>query len=148
MFLLDLFHNRSLVAAGASWLAAQGVKPVLYRITKRKWDWHWLFSSGGMPSAHSAAVAALATAVGLHEGLDTSVFAIALVTAIVVLYDAAGVRRAASMQARILNQILTELFSGRPIAQTHLREFIGHTPFEVLVGAALGVGLTLLLFRQ
>ncbi len=147
MLLQDLFQNRPLVAAGASWLISQGVKPVLYRITRRKWDWHWLVTSGGMPSAHSAVVAALATAVGLREGLNSSAFAIALVTALVVLYDSAGVRRAASIQAQILNQMLEELFSGRPIAQTHLRELIGHTPFEVLVGAALGVGIALMLSR-
>jgi hypothetical protein len=100
-----------------------------------------------MPSSHSAAVSALATSVGISEGLDSIAFAIALVIALVVVYDAAGVRRAAGVQANILNQILTELFSGRPIAQTRLRELIGHTPFEVLVGAALGVGIALLLFR-
>ena len=105
------------------------------------------FTSGGMPSSHSAAVSALATGIAISEGLDSAAFAISLVTALVVLYDAAGVRRAAGVQANILNQILTELFSGRPIAQTRLRELIGHTPFEVLVGAALGVGIALLLFR-
>jgi acid phosphatase family membrane protein YuiD len=147
MFLQDLLRNRPLVAAGASWLSAQGVKPFLYWITKRRWDWHWLYRSGGMPSSHSAAVSALATSIGISEGLDSIAFAIALVIAFVVLYDAAGVRRAAGVQANILNQMLTELFSGRPIAQTRLRELIGHTPFEVLVGAALGVGIALLLFR-
>ena len=100
-----------------------------------------------MPSAHSAVVAALATAVGLREGLDTSAFAIALVIAVVVLYNAAGVRRSAGEQARVPNQILEELFSGRPIAEEHLRELIGHTPFKVLVGAMLGIGLALLLIR-
>jgi acid phosphatase family membrane protein YuiD len=147
MFVLDLLRNRHLVAAGVSWLSAQAVKPMLYWITTRRWDWHWLYRSGGMPSSHSAAVSSLATAIGMSEGLDSAAFAIAMVTALVVLYDAAGVRRAASMQANVLNQILTELFRGRPIAQTRLRELIGHTPFEVLVGAALGVGIALVLFR-
>jgi acid phosphatase family membrane protein YuiD len=145
MFVLDLLRNRHLAAAGVSWLSAQGVKPMLYWITTRRWDWHWLYRSGGMPSSHSAAVSSLATAIGMSEGLDSAAFAIAMVTALVVLYDAAGVRRAASMQANVLNQILTELFRGRPIAQTRLRELIGHTPFEVLVGAALGVGIALVL---
>ena len=147
MFVLDLLRNRHLVAAGVSWLSAQAVKPMLYWITTRRWDWHWLYRSGGMPSSHSAAVSSLATAIGMSEGLDSAAFAIAMVTALVVLYDAAGVRRAASMQANVLNQILTELFRGRPIAQTRLRELIGHTPFGVLVGAALGVGIALVLFR-
>jgi acid phosphatase family membrane protein YuiD len=86
-------------------VSAQAVKPVLYCVTKRIWDWRWLFTSGGMPSSHSAAVSALATGIAVSEGLD-SAFAIALVTALVVLYDAAGVRRAASIQANVLNQIL------------------------------------------
>ncbi|MBM4432161.1 MAG: divergent PAP2 family protein [Chloroflexi bacterium] len=141
----DLIGNRTLVATGASWLTAQTVKPILYRLTKGRWDWRWLISAGGMPSSHAAAVSALATAVGIGEGLDSAVFAVSLVMAIVVIYDAAGVRRAASIQARILNQILDELFSGRPIAQTRLRELLGHTPFEVLVGAVLGVTMALLL---
>ena len=98
-----------------------------------------------MPSAHSAAFGALATAVGLREGVDSSTFAIALVTTIVVLYDAAGVRQSASQQARVLNQILTELFSGRPIGQEQLKELFGHTPFEVLVGTGMGVGIAILL---
>jgi hypothetical protein len=101
-----------------------------------------------MPSSHASAVSALTTAVALGEGLDSTAFAISLVTAIIVLYDAAGVRRAASIQARILNQILDELFSGKPIAQTRLRELLGHTPFEVVVGAVLGVSVALLLRLQ
>jgi acid phosphatase family membrane protein YuiD len=147
MALQDLLQNRPLVAAAVSWLAGQVVKPGLYWITQRRWDWHWLYRSGGMPSSHSAAVTALATSMALSEGLDSSAFAIALVIAFVVLYDAAGVRRAAGVQANILNQILTELFQGRPIAQTRLRELIGHTPFEVLVGAVLGIAIALLLHR-
>ncbi|MHA1215787.1 MAG: divergent PAP2 family protein [Candidatus Thorarchaeota archaeon] len=148
MFLRDLLWNLPLVAAGVSWLAAQTLKPLLYWLVNRKWDWRWLYSPGGMPSAHSAAFGALATAVGLQDGVGSSTFAISLVTAIVVLYDAAGVRQSASQQARVLNQILTELFSGRPIGQEQLKELIGHTPFEVLVGAGLGAGLATLLAYQ
>lgn len=143
----ELLRNPYLQVVVVSWGLAQMLKPVLYWITRRKWDWHWLYSSGGMPSAHTASFSALATAVGLIDGLQTATFAIAMVTAIVVSYDAAGVRRAAGAQARILNQILEELFSGRPIAEEHLREFIGHTPFEVIVGAALGVGTAWLMLR-
>jgi len=95
-----------------------------------------------MPSSHSALVAALATAVGLREGLNSSLFAISVILAMVVMYDAAGVRRAASAQARILNQILDELFQGHPIQEERLRELLGHTPIQVLVGAAMGVTIT------
>ena len=145
MFLKDLLRNLPLVAAGVSWLATQTLKPLLYWLINREWDWRWLYSPGGMPSAHSAAFGALATAVGLREGVGSSTFAIALVTAIVVLYDAAGVRQSVSQQARVLNQMLTELFSGRPIGQEQLRELIGHTPFEVLVGTGMGIGVAVLL---
>jgi len=148
MFLRDLLWNLPLVAAGVSWMAAQTLKPLLYWLFSREWNWSWLYSPGGMPSAHSAAVGALATAVGLREGVGSSAFAIALVTAIVVLYDAAGVRQSVSRQARVLNQMLTELFSGRPIGQEQLKELIGHTPFEVLVGTGLGVGVALVLAFQ
>ncbi len=143
----DLFRNQTLLAVAVSWLVAQTLKPILYRLTKRQWDWRWLMSAGGMPSSHSAAVASLAVAVGLREGLESSAFAITLVVASVVMYDAAGVRRAASIQARILNQMLEELFAGHPIAHERLRELLGHTPIEVLVGAGLGVGIGYLIAR-
>lgn len=92
-----------------------------------------------MPSSHSALVSALATSVGLWEGFSSTAFAISLIFALIVMYDAAGVRRAASMQARILNQILEELFQGHPVSEKRLWELLGHTPFEVLVGALIGV---------
>jgi acid phosphatase family membrane protein YuiD len=146
--LRELLRNRHLIAVAIAWFLAQGSKPVIYRITEHKWDWRWLLSAGGMPSAHSAAFVALATAVGILEGFDSAAFAIAVITAIVVLYDAAGVRRSAGAQAKVLNQILEELFAGRPIAEEHLRELIGHTPFEVLVGAALGITISALVLRR
>ena len=147
MWWQDLLRNRVLSAVAVAWFIAQTSKPLLFRITKGRWDWRWLFSAGGMPSSHSAAVAALATAVALREGLHTAAFAIAIVLAVVVMYDSAGVRRASSLQARILNQILEELFSGRPIAHTKLIELVGHTPFEVIVGGALGTGIVLWMAR-
>lgn len=142
-----LLHNRHLMAVAVAWGATQVLKPLIYRITERRWDWRWLFSAGGMPSSHSAAFAALTTAVGRINGLDSVAFAITSVTAIVVFYDAAGVRRSAGDQARVLNQILEEFFSGKAIAEEHLRELIGHTPFEVLVGILLGVVTSLLVLR-
>ena len=103
----------------------------------------WLVTMGGMPSSHSATVAGLATAVGLREGVRSTPFAIALAFALVVMYDAAGVRRAAMTQARILNQIVDELFQGHPISETRLRELLGHTPVEVFVGAILGIAIAI-----
>jgi len=100
-----------------------------------------LTSASGMPSSHSAMVCALATGIAIRDGSASSIFVVAFVLAVIVMYDAAGVRRAASIQARILNQIIDELFQGHPISETRLRELLGHTPVEVLAGAALGVAL-------
>ncbi len=91
-----------------------------------------------MPSSHSAMVVSLATGIAIRDGSGSNLFALALALAVIVMYDAAGVRRAASIQARILNQIIDELFQGHPISETRLRELLGHTPIEVLAGAALG----------
>lgn len=135
----ELFSNRVAQATFFAWAAAQILKVVVELIWRRKLNLRLLTSAGGMPSSHSAAVCALATAIAMTEGAASSLFAMSLIFAIVVMYDAAGVRRAASIQARILNQIIDELFQGHPISETHLRELLGHTPVEVVAGAALGI---------
>ena len=135
----ELLANRVAQATFFAWATAQVLKVLIELIWRRKLDLRLLTSAGGMPSSHSAIVCALATAVGMHDGVSSSLFAITLVLAVVVMYDAAGVRRAAGVQARILNQIIDELFQGHPISETRLRELIGHTPIQVFVGAALGI---------
>ena len=97
-----------------------------------------------MPSSHSALVTGLATATGRVSGVSSAAFAIAVVVASIVMYDAAGVRRAVSIQARILNQMIDELFEGKPLAEKRLRELIGHTPIQVFVGALLGICIGIL----
>ena len=131
-----------LTATFLSWSVVQGLKVLLYLITQGKLDLRYLVSAGGMPSSHSAFAASLATGVAIQEGLRSPLFAMAAAFAVVVMFDAQGVRRATSAQARILNQIIDELFQGHPISEEHLRELIGHTPVEVFVGAALGIVLT------
>lgn len=135
----DIFSNPVFMAAAWAWAVAQTLKVLFYSIRERRINLRWLTTMGGMPSSHSATVAGLATAVGLREGLRSTQFAVALAFALVVMYDAAGVRRAAMTQARILNQIVDELFQGHPISETRLRELLGHTPVEVFVGAVLGI---------
>jgi len=137
----ELAHNNVLTASLAAWALAQTLKVVLWWFSKKKFDFRYFFSAGGMPSSHSALVSALATATGLEEGFNSTAFAISLVLAMIVMYDAAGVRRAASIQARILNQILQELFKGHPISEKRLRELLGHTPMEVIIGALLGIAM-------
>ena len=135
----ELFSNRILQAVFVPWLIAQISKPIIEYIRKRRINMRLLVSAGGMPSSHSASVCALATAVGIQESVTSTLFAMAFLFAIIVMYDAAGVRRAASIQAHILNQIIDELFQGHPISETRLRELLGHTPVEVVAGAVLGV---------
>ena len=108
---------------------------------KKRLDLRYLVISGGMPSAHSAMVTALATSVAVTQGLGSAAFGIATILALVVLYDAAGVRQSVGQQSAILNRIVQELRDRRPIAELErdLREFIGHTPFQVIAGAVLGI---------
>ncbi len=135
----EFFSNRILQATGFVWILTQILKVGVDWIRHGKFNTRMLTSAGGMPSSHSSAVCALTTSIALTEGMRSTLFAVALVLSFVVMYDAAGVRRAASIQARILNQIIDELFQGHPISETRLRELLGHTPFEVFVGAALGI---------
>src|SRR5215471_21529941 len=138
-----LFENRILIASFVAWAIAQITKTFYELIRYRELKLNRLVSSGGMPSSHSALVMGLATATGRVAGLQSAAFAISLVLAAIVMYDAAGVRRAVSVQARILNQMIDEAFQGKPFAEERLRELIGHTPTQVLVGALLGVGVAL-----
>jgi hypothetical protein len=139
MTIQSVLDNQTLVASFLAWLVAQFLKVVVDSVGSRRLDFTNWASAGGMPSSHSALVAALATAIGLRNGFTSDLFAIALVLALVVMYDATGVRRAASAQAHILNQMIDELFQGHPISEERLRELLGHTPVEVIVGATIGV---------
>ncbi len=140
----SLFDNHVLLAAFLSWAIAQICKTLYELIRERKLVISRLVSSGGMPSSHSALVTGLATATGRVMGVSSAAFAIAVVLASIVMYDAAGVRRAVSIQARILNQMIEESFQGSPMAEKRLRELIGHTPIQVFVGGLLGIGIALL----
>ncbi len=140
-----LFENRILVASFVAWAIAQLTKTIYELIRYRELRLNRLVSSGGMPSSHSALVMGLATATGRIAGLASAAFAISLVLAVIVMYDAAGVRRAVSIQARILNQMIDEAFQGKPFAEERLRELIGHTPTQVIIGGLLGFGVALLI---
>jgi acid phosphatase family membrane protein YuiD len=141
----SVFDNRVLVASFLAWALAQISKIFYELIRQRRLILGRLVSSGGMPSSHSALVTGLATATGREIGVTSPVFAIAVVLASIVMYDAAGVRRAVSIQARILNQMIEEAFQGSPMAEKRLRELIGHTPVQVFVGALLGLVVGLLM---
>jgi acid phosphatase family membrane protein YuiD len=133
-----LIGNDVLGACIVAWLLAQFSKPLLHYVHTRRVSLRYFVTAGGMPSSHSAVVVALATRVGIDAGLSSVPFALAAVFAAVVMYDAAGVRRAVSVQARILNRMLTEMLEAQRFNEERLRELIGHTPFEVFVGALIG----------
>ncbi len=128
-----------LISAGIAWFVAGILKVIIYRIMEKKWAWGLVFSTGGLPSSHSAFVTATALAAGLFGGFDSIGFAVALVLAIVVMADAMGVRREAGRHAQRINMIIEEIFKGHPISPDQLREVVGHSPFEVVSGSLLGI---------
>lgn len=139
----QILDNRILLVAIAACLIAQVLKLTIDTIQNGKLSVKVLTTTGGMPSAHSALVTALATGVGQSLGWQSAEFAIATIFAIVVMYDAAGVRQAAGKQARILNQIIDELFSdNHKFNEEKLKELLGHTPVQVIAGSVLGIAIT------
>lgn len=138
----DILDNQVLLVALIACFTAQGLKALVELIKNGKVNLRSLVSTGGMPSAHSALVSALATGVGRVKGWSSTEFAIACLFAVIVMYDAAGVRQAVGIQARILNQILDDMFQeGKELNEERLKELLGHTPFQVLVGLSLGIGI-------
>ncbi len=134
-----LFYNPILLAALLSWATAQILKVVLELIFLKRWNWALLFQAGGMPSSHSAMVSATALCTGLVTGFDTAVFAAATVLAMIVIYDATGVRREAGRQAVLINNMIEELSKGKFPPQDKLKEMLGHTPGEAILGTLLGL---------
>lgn len=133
---MNFESNPCLWAAVISWAIAQGTKIILVFIKENRFDATRIIGSGGMPSSHSSLVMALTTSVGKYEGFNTPLYAASLVFSLVVMYDAAGVRRAAGKQAAIINKMIVEHNSE---TMEKLKELLGHTPLEVLVGACLGI---------
>lgn len=134
-------------AGVVGWLIAQMIKMIICLVKSRRLDFRYLVSTGGMPSAHTALVSALTTAIVLTEGFDSPSFAISMIFAGVVMFDAQTVRAAAGRQARLLNQIVDELFKEHHLSENKLKELLGHTRLEVLFGMLTGIASTLALFR-
>ncbi len=137
--LQELLANDVLMASAMAWMLAQFSKLVIALLRERRLQVRLMTTAGGMPSAHSALVTALATRTGMDFGVSSGLFAVATVFAAVVLYDAAGVRRAVSNQARVLYRILEEVIESQRFSEQRLLELLGHTPFEVFVGLLLGL---------
>lgn len=142
--------NYLLSVALTGWLVAQILKTIINFILLGKFSAERLWGSGGMPSSHSSTVCALAVAAGRYAGTQSPIFAICVIVAAIVMYDAMGVRRETGEQAKILNQMITdwmdaESFRNPILADKKLKEMVGHTPFEVLGGAVLGIALGFLI---
>ena len=145
VYLNELLHNYVLASAGLSWICAQIIKTIIDLLINKELNFERLVGSGGMPSCHSATVCALAVASALEYGLGSGVFAIAAIFAIVVMYDARGVRRETGTQAVIINQIMDYFNSEHPekivFNTENLKELIGHTPLQVVIGAIFGIAM-------
>lgn len=145
-FVDALLGNYMFVASVASWLAAQVLKTAIEAYFNKEINWERMTGSGGMPSSHSSTVCALATAAAIQYGLESPYFAICFVLASVVMYDATGVRQETGKQAKILNKILVDNpFNWKDEEfEKKLKEYVGHTPFQVLAGAILGICIAFL----
>ena len=140
----ELLENQILVSAVAGWVVAQVLKTMIDCGLNRDFSPERLVGAGGMPSSHASTVCSLTVASGLCYGVGSFEFAISFVLAMVVMYDAMGVRRETGKQAKLLNSIILEnpLKLSGEVLQERLKEYVGHTPFQVIVGALLGIGLT------
>ena len=141
----SILSNKALWVPAAAWCVAQVMKVIIESIKDRHLNFSYLITMGGMPSSHGALVCALATTIAIVYGVSSAVFAISAFFALVVMYDAAGVRQTVSTQSTMLNRIVDELFKGNPEFQQRVRELIGHTKFEVAAGAILGIVFAFLL---
>ncbi|MBQ7821646.1 MAG: divergent PAP2 family protein [Clostridia bacterium] len=139
-YINQLLNNKALLAAFTAWFTAQFIKIIINLIQEKRIDFSLIMSSGGMPSSHSSTVCALGVMVWKLCTPASVEFAIAVVFAFIVMYDAAGVRRAAGEQAKVLNRIVEDLAKRKTeYMEKNLKELIGHTPFQVIIGALLGI---------
>jgi acid phosphatase family membrane protein YuiD len=142
----DFIHNQVVIAATLAWLIGQFLKFPLDHFLNKRWNWGIIFSSGGLPSSHSSLMTAVTLTIGLQEGFGSPVFALSAAVAMIVIYDAAGVRRQAGIHAERINEIMQHFFESGQLPEKELKEMLGHTPFEVLAGILLGVIISLVLY--
>lgn len=142
---MPLLHNLTFWSGIIAWVVAQGIKVAANTVRTRQFDFRFLYSPGGMPSSHTSAACAVCTSVGILDGLGSTLFAVTVLVAFVIMYDAQGVRRAAGQQARILNQMFEALRTQHRLPPHQLVELLGHTELEVVAGLLLGVAVALLM---
>ena len=141
-----VYENRTIWAVVLSALTAQGLKIVRGVIRERKFNFYWLLGTGGMPSAHSAAVVALVICVGKEMGSSSPFFALSIIFALITMFDAQTWRRSIGFQAKILNKIMKDFQEGRGVEEDKLRELVGHTPIEVFIGGVVGGVVTFMFY--
>jgi hypothetical protein len=142
----DLVNNTVLVAGVLAWFIGQFLKFPLEYILNKQWKWGVLISAGGMPSSHSALVTAVSLSIGLQEGFSSPLFALAAALAMIVVYDATGVRRQAGIHAQRINALMKTFLESHQVPEKELKEVLGHTPVEVIAGVLLGILISLLLY--
>jgi hypothetical protein len=142
-----LFRNKAFWVTNLSWVTAQSLKIIIGLFREKKFNFNWLLRTGGLPSAHSAAVAALAFSLGKELGFSSPFFALACFFALITMFDAQTWRRSIGVQAHILNRIMDDLHSKKKIREDRLKELAGHTPTEVFAGALVGVLVVLIFYR-
>ena len=140
----EIANNKIFITTLFTWFVAQTIKVMIGIVREKKFDFRWFVGTGGMPSSHAAGASCLATAIGLEYGFESGYFDLAASFAIVVMFDAQGVRRASGRQARILNKLMEDIYWKGKIHEGRLRELIGHTPVEVIMGFLLGVTIAAL----
>ncbi|SDD36579.1 divergent PAP2 family protein [Sporomusa acidovorans] len=138
-FLTSIVHNIILMTSLTAWVTAQLFKTMTAYWRHGSFNAERLVGAGGMPSSHTALVVSLAVSIALREGLESDLFALAVILAGIVMYDAAGVRRAAGRQAKVINKLVREMRVEHKVRETRLKELLGHTPLEVLGGAVHGI---------
>lgn len=137
-------EQRAFVAVFMSWFISQLAKVIRGGFKEGRFNFKWLFDTGGMPSSHSATVSCLATVSGLYYGFNSVFFLVVLIFTVIIMFDAAGVRRNVGRQASILNKMLADLYEKGQVPEGRLKELLGHTPVEVFAGAFLGICLAYL----
>ena len=143
---LEIFKNKPLWLTILSWAIAQGIKVMIGLIKEKRFSFFWILRTGGMPSAHSAAVCSLAVSIGKETGFSSPLFALVALFALITMFDAQTWRRSIGVQARILNRIMEDIHKTGKIEEKRLRELVGHTPFEVFVGALIGILVTFIFY--
>jgi len=146
-FWQGLSKNKAFWAITFSAIAAQGLKIVLGIIKERRFNFYWLLGTGGMPSTHSAAVVSLVVCISKELGSSSPFFALSILFALITMFDAQTWRRSIGFQAKILNKIMVDFQEGKKIREDRLRELVGHTPIEVLMGALVGLAVTFMFYR-